>query len=32
MLEPDQWDSVLANVKGTVVHGSERSLPIGILD
>ena len=24
MLEPDQWDSVLANVKGTVVHGSER--------
>ena len=24
MLEPDQWDSVLANVKGTVVHGSQR--------
>jgi hypothetical protein len=24
MLEPDQWDSVLGNVTGTIVHGSER--------
>src|SRR6516225_6182037 len=24
MLEPDQWDSVLANIEGTIVHGTER--------
>jgi ABC-type molybdate transport system substrate-binding protein len=24
MLEPDQWDRVLGNVKGTIVHGTER--------
>jgi hypothetical protein len=24
MLEPDQWDSVLANIQGTIVHGTER--------
>ena len=24
MLEPDQWDSVLGSVKGTIVRGTER--------
>ena len=24
MLEPDQWDSILGSVTGTIVHGSER--------
>jgi hypothetical protein len=24
MLPPDQWDSVLGSITGTIVHGSER--------
>jgi len=32
MLEPDQWDSVLGSVKGTIVHGTERVSSNRLLD
>jgi len=32
MLEADQWDRVLANVKGTIVRGSERVSATRLLD
>ena len=32
MLEPDQWDSVLASVKGTIVRGTERVSATRLLD
>ena len=32
MLEPDQWDSVLGSITGTIVHGSERISSNRLLD
>ena len=32
MLEPDQWDSVLGSVKGTIVRGTERVSSNRLLD
>ena len=32
MLEADQWERVLANVKGTVVRGTERVSATRLLD